>query len=83
MLAGEKQTEWGRIQLKSMLSLEPLMSNYGYPNLFATGETAGGEIQCLRPRQAGVRQAGLGHGHGDYISLRIALRTVTTDVTAL
>lgn len=42
MLSGEKQTGWGRIQLKSMLSLEPLMSNYGYPNLFATGETAEG-----------------------------------------
>lgn len=43
MLSGEKDTGWGRIQLKSMLSLEPLMSNRGYPNLFATGETAGGE----------------------------------------
>ena len=43
MLSGEKQTDWGRIQLKSMMSLEPLMSNFGYPNLFATGETAGGE----------------------------------------
>lgn len=43
MLSGEKQTEWGRIQLKSMMSLEPLMSNFGYPNLFATGGTTGGE----------------------------------------
>ncbi len=43
MLSGEKETDWGRIQLKSMLSLEPLMSNFGYPNLFATGETANGE----------------------------------------
>ncbi|WP_246553462.1 hypothetical protein [Sphingopyxis soli] len=43
MLSGEKDTGWGRIQLKSMMSLEPLMSNRGYPNLFATGETAGGE----------------------------------------
>lgn len=42
MLSGEKDTGWGRIQLKSMLSLEPLMANRGYPNLFATGETAGG-----------------------------------------
>jgi hypothetical protein len=42
MLTGEKETGWGRIQLKSMFSLEPLMSNRGYPNLFATGETAGG-----------------------------------------
>lgn len=43
MLSGEKDTGWGRIQLKSMMSLEPLMSNRGYPNLFATGETAGGQ----------------------------------------
>lgn len=43
MLSGEKETDWGRIQLKSMMNLEPLMSNRGYPNLFATGETAGGE----------------------------------------
>ena len=43
MLSAEKDTNWGRIQLKSMMSLEPLMSNRGYPNLFATGETAGDE----------------------------------------
>jgi hypothetical protein len=43
MLSAEKETGWGRVQLKSMLSLEPLISNRGYPNLFATGETAGGE----------------------------------------
>lgn len=43
MLSAERETGWGRIQFKSMLSLEPLMSNRGYPNLFATGETAGGE----------------------------------------
>lgn len=42
MLSAEKDTGWGRVQLKSMFSLEPLMSNRGYPNLFATGETAGG-----------------------------------------
>jgi hypothetical protein len=42
MLSGERETSWGRIQLKSMLSLEPAMSARGYPNLFATGETAGG-----------------------------------------
>jgi hypothetical protein len=39
MLTGERKTGWGRIQIKSMLSLEPLMKNSGYPNLFATGET--------------------------------------------
>jgi hypothetical protein len=43
MLTGQMEFDWGRIQLKSMLSLEPLMKNRGYPNLFATGETAGGE----------------------------------------
>jgi len=42
MALAEKKTSFGRIQLKSMMSLEPLMSNRGYPNLFATGETAGG-----------------------------------------
>jgi hypothetical protein len=43
MLTAEKDTSWGRVQVKSMLSLEPLMGARGYPNLFATGETAGGE----------------------------------------
>ncbi len=43
MLAAEKETDWGRIQFKSMMSLEPLMDANGYPNLFATGETAGGQ----------------------------------------
>jgi hypothetical protein len=43
MATAEKETSFGRMQLKSMFSLEPLMSNRGYPNLFATGETAGGK----------------------------------------
>ncbi|HEX8057091.1 MAG TPA: hypothetical protein VF481_10545 [Novosphingobium sp.] len=43
MVNGERDTEWGRIQLKSMMSLEPAMEARGYPNLFATGETAGGQ----------------------------------------
>lgn len=44
MLMGmaERETAWGRVQLKSMLSLEPAMDAAGYPNLFATGETAHG-----------------------------------------
>jgi hypothetical protein len=42
MLSGERETGWGRIQLRSMLSLEPTMAARGYPNLFATGETADG-----------------------------------------
>jgi len=43
LLTGTRETSWGRIQLKSMLSLEPAMDARGYPNLFATGETAGSE----------------------------------------
>lgn len=49
MLSGERQTGWGRVQLRAMMSLEPLMDARGYPNLFATGETAGG--QALIDRQ--------------------------------
>ena len=43
MLTGTRDTDWGRIQLKSMFSLEPAMDPTGYPNLFATGETAFGQ----------------------------------------
>ncbi len=43
MLSASKESNWGRIQLRSMFSLEPLMRNRGYPNLFASGEAAGGE----------------------------------------
>ena len=50
MLTAERQFEGGRFQFKSMLSLEPLMSNRGYPNLFATGETAGGAPLVDRQR---------------------------------
>lgn len=42
MVTGEREGDWGRLQLKSMLSLEPAMERRGYPNLFATGETANG-----------------------------------------
>ena len=42
MLTAERQFNGGHFQFKSMLSAEPLMANRGYPNLFATGETAGG-----------------------------------------
>jgi hypothetical protein len=31
-----------RLQLRGMISLDPLIGNRGYPNLFATGETANG-----------------------------------------
>ena len=43
MLNAQKDFGGAKLQLKSMLSLEPLMSNRGYPNLFATGETANDE----------------------------------------
>lgn len=42
MAMAQKTTDWGRVQLNAMLSLEPAMQARGYPNLFATGETAGG-----------------------------------------
>jgi hypothetical protein len=42
MLMAEREAGWGRLQFKSMMSLEPLMSARGYPNLFASGETANG-----------------------------------------
>jgi len=42
MLMAEKDFGGVRLQLKSMLSAEPLMGDRGYPLLFATGETAGG-----------------------------------------
>ncbi|MFC0203166.1 hypothetical protein [Novosphingobium soli] len=42
MLMAGRDTAWGKVQLRSMFSLDPLMSNRGYPNLFATGETADG-----------------------------------------
>ncbi|MFM5884815.1 MAG: hypothetical protein ACKOQ3_05735 [Novosphingobium sp.] len=42
MLSAQRDTTWGRIQGKAMMSLEPAMDARGYPNLFATGETAGG-----------------------------------------
>lgn len=43
MFTAGRDTSFGRIQFKSMLSLEPAMDARGYPNLFATGETAGGQ----------------------------------------
>ncbi len=42
MVTAQKETGWGRVQLKSMFSLEPAMDSSGYPNLFATGETSRG-----------------------------------------
>lgn len=42
MLTAGRETGWGRIEFKAMASLEPAMDAAGYPNLFATGETAQG-----------------------------------------
>lgn len=42
MLAADHADDWGRLQLRSMFSLEPAMDSRGYPNLLATGETAHG-----------------------------------------
>src|SRR5512139_1146838 len=43
MLSAEKRFDGARLQLRSMLSAEPLMDDRGYPLLFAAGETAGGQ----------------------------------------
>lgn len=43
MVSGQTEGDWGRLQLRSMMSAEPAMSARGYPNLFAAGETANGE----------------------------------------
>jgi hypothetical protein len=43
MLGADRDLGGARLALRSMMSLEPTMSPRGYPNLFATGETAGGE----------------------------------------
>ena len=50
MLSAARDFGGVRLQLRSMMSLEPLMGARGYPNLFATGETADGVIQ-LTDRQ--------------------------------
>lgn len=43
MATAERDFGGARLTLKSMLSLEPTMAARGYPNLFATGETADGK----------------------------------------
>ncbi|MES2445382.1 MAG: hypothetical protein V4574_21355 [Pseudomonadota bacterium] len=43
MLSAERELGGrAKLELRAMLSLEPAMGARGYPNLFATGETAGG-----------------------------------------
>ncbi len=43
MFSAAREFEGGRFEARTMLSLEPAMSPRGYPNLFATGETAYGD----------------------------------------
>ncbi len=43
MLMVERQFDGARLQLRTMMSAEPLLDARGYPNLFASGETAGGD----------------------------------------
>jgi hypothetical protein len=43
MLMAEKAFEGGRLQLKAMVSGDPLIGDRGYPILFGAGETAGGQ----------------------------------------
>lgn len=62
MLSAGRETGWGRVQLKSMFSLEPAMDPRGYPNLFATGETARG--MALVDRQ---------HPHDLFMELAVRL----------
>jgi hypothetical protein len=50
MLSAARDFGATRLQLRSMMSLEPAMGAKGYPNLFATGETADGKLQ-LTDRQ--------------------------------
>ncbi|MFZ5747511.1 MAG: hypothetical protein ACOY45_07610 [Pseudomonadota bacterium] len=42
LTAGRDFAGGARFQMRTMLSLEPLMGARGYPNVLATGETAGG-----------------------------------------
>lgn len=45
MLMGSlgRDTAWGKVAFRAMASHEPMLSRDGYPNLFATGETAYGQ----------------------------------------
>ncbi|CAN5173365.1 hypothetical protein BH10PSE12_BH10PSE12_20020 [soil metagenome] len=61
-----------RLQLKSMFSLEQLMAARGYPNLFATGETANG--QPLVDRQ---------HPHDLFMELAARVDVDVADGTSL
>ena len=72
MLTAERDTSFGRVKLKTMLSAEPLMKNSGYPNLFATGETNKGE--ALVDRQ---------HPHDLFMELAVRVDFDIADDTRL
>lgn len=58
-----KDTGWGGVQLRSMVSLEPAMDSSGYPNLFATGELSRGEplVDRQHPHDLFMELAGRVH----------------------
>ena len=47
MLMGGRDFGRGRLGLRAMVSLDPLMGKSGYPLLFATGETANGRTELV------------------------------------
>lgn len=47
MLAASRDVGPAHLRTRAMLSLEPAMGARGYPNLFATGETADGRTQLV------------------------------------
>jgi hypothetical protein len=47
MVMGAREVDSGSVELRSMLSLDPLMGRGGYPLLFQTGETADGRTHLI------------------------------------
>ena len=85
MLMAEHQPDWGRIQLKSMFSLEPAMDADGYPNLFATGETADGEplVDRQHPHDLFMELVARVDGGGRVFALAIDIEAATDPATPL
>ena len=73
MLAGERDLgSAAHLQLRAMGSLDPLMGPRGYPNLFATGETANGRplVDRQHPHDLFIELSGrLDYRLGDRASL--------------
>jgi hypothetical protein len=68
MLRAARPVGGARLELRSMLSLDPIHGRRGYPNLFAAGETAGG--RPLVDRQ---------HPHDLFMELAAKLSTPILD----